>query len=69
MEITREQFESTAVELKVARRLAAEDISVGDEVAVSEVSYQYPSFLWTGADTMMFPPDRGGLGGWATLTG
>ncbi len=40
----------------VASCLSAEDIRVGDYLALLTVTYEYPSFLWCGIDTMVLPP-------------
>ena len=47
---------STSHESCVARRLHPEDIEVGHRVAISELSYQYPTFLWCGADFSTHSP-------------
>ena len=58
MSIANKQSDLGPAELKVARTLPSEDISVGDDVAISEIAYQYPSFLWPDADTTMLPPHQ-----------
>lgn len=42
--------------LKVSTKVHPEELSVGDAVVVSEVTYQYPSFLWCGVDPVTLPP-------------
>lgn len=44
--------------LTTVRRLPPEDIRVGDDVALYEITYQVPSFLWCGADPVTLPTDR-----------
>ncbi len=51
-------FETTGAPCRVARRLPAEDIAAGDDVAASRVAYQFPSFCWCPADTSVFPPEQ-----------
>jgi hypothetical protein len=58
MTIIDEQFETTTATLKCAKKLPAEDIAVGDFVALGEIGCQLPSFFWCGADTTMWPPDQ-----------
>lgn len=58
MTIAENQSETSALELKVAKRLHPEDICVGDDIALSEVAYQYLSFHWCGADATILPPER-----------
>ena len=57
MTSARKQSETTNSKITVARKLHPEDISVGDDVALSEVSYQFPSFFWCGADHAILPPE------------
>lgn len=52
------QSNGRASERTAARKLHPEDICVGDDVALSEVVFQYPSYMWCGADTTMLPPDQ-----------
>ena len=42
--------------LKVSRKLHPEDIAIGDNVAVSEVAYQYAPYMWFGVDSSVLPP-------------
>lgn len=50
------QTELEDSQLKVSRRLHPEDIAIGDDVAVSEIAYQYASFMWFGVDSSILPP-------------
>lgn len=43
-------------QLKVSKKLHPEDIAIGDDVAISEVAYQYASFHWFGVDSTVLPP-------------
>ena len=45
-------------ETVVVRKLHGEDIAVGDYVALSQVTWQIPSFCWCPADTTMLPPEQ-----------
>ena len=47
-----------AAPLSVVRRLPPEDIRVGDDVALYEITCQVPSFMWCGADPITLPVDR-----------
>ena len=50
-----ESLESAAVnsQLSVSKKIHPEDIRVGDDVAISEVLYQYPSYPWQGGVTTL----------------
>lgn len=50
------QSESQESQLKVSRKLHPEDIAIGDNVAVSEVAFQYAPFLWFAVDSSVLPP-------------
>ena len=50
------QAELEESQLKVSRKLHPEDIAIGDNVAISEVAYQYASFMWFGVDSSVLPP-------------
>jgi len=41
----------------LAKSLAAEDIQLGDVVAVLDVIYEYPSFLWSSESHMLAPEE------------
>ena len=45
-------------QLSASRRVHPEELAVGDYVALKAVSYEYPSFLWCGADPVTLPPDQ-----------
>lgn len=47
---TSQQLEVNASPNSSAKRLHPEDISVGDSLAVAQISYQYPSFMWCGTE-------------------
>ena len=44
-------------ESELARSLAAEDIRRGDVVAVLDVVYEFPSFLWNGESQILAPEE------------
>jgi len=44
--------------LKSARRIHPEDLVVGDDIAITEVSYQYGTFAWCALDTFKYPADE-----------
>lgn len=50
------QSELAESQLKVSKKLHPEDIAIGDNVAVSEVAFQYASFMWFGVDSTVLPP-------------
>ena len=52
------QTETLNSELKFARILHPEDISEGDDVALSRISYQFPTFLWCSADLAFASRDQ-----------
>lgn len=43
--------------LTVARTVYPEDLSVGDNVVVAEVTYEVGTFAWCGADLTVRPPE------------
>ena len=43
---------------KLAKSLPADDIRLDDYVAQLRIIYQYPSYLWNGADTTTLPPNQ-----------
>lgn len=47
---------SESGELRFARPIHPEDLSVGDAVLVSEIQLEYPTFLWVSADAATLPP-------------
>ena len=53
-----DQPEQLTSELKCARILHPEDIAAGDDVALAKISYQFPSFLWCGADLSFLSRDH-----------
>lgn len=44
--------------LKAARRIHPEDLAVGDDVVVSEATYEFATFLWCGLDSFKYPADE-----------
>lgn len=58
MTAVKEKNKTLGESLNAARRLAPEDVRVGDDVAIVEITYQVPSFLWCGADAVTMPPER-----------
>jgi hypothetical protein len=42
---------------ELAESLAAEDIRCGDVIAILDVIYEFPSFLWPG-ESYVLPPDE-----------
>ena len=44
--------------LQSARRIHPEDLVVGDDIAITEVSYQYGTFAWCALDTFKYPADE-----------
>lgn len=53
-----EQFETVTEISGAARQLHPEDISVGDDVAVSASIREYPSFWWCGSDSIVHPREQ-----------
>jgi hypothetical protein len=47
----------TSCNTDLAKCLAAEDLRCGDMVAVLDISYEYPSFLWD-VDSHVLSPDE-----------
>ena len=45
-------------ELQSARRIHPEDLVVGDDIALTEVSHQYGTFAWYSLDTFKYPADE-----------
>ena len=48
-------IENIRQDCELAKTLAAEDIRRGDVVAILDMIYEYPSFLWS-TDCSMLPP-------------
>ena len=44
--------------LQSARRIHPEDLMIGDDIAITEVSYQYGTFAWCALDTFKYPADE-----------
>ena len=49
---------TTSDETIVARSLAAEDLRCGDFVSILHEIVEWPSFLWSGCDSLLLPPDQ-----------
>ena len=47
-----------ATPLEAARKLHAEDIRVGDYVAICDVTYEFASFFWNGIDSFDTTKDQ-----------
>ena len=56
--ITRDKSELESNGLQVARRLHPEDLKVGDDIVITEVSHQYGTFAWCGLNSFEFPADE-----------
>ena len=56
--IARETTELKSDGLNVARRLHPEDLKVGDDIVITEVSHQFGTFVWCGLDSFQFPADE-----------
>ena len=50
--------ESRSADLKVSRLVHPEDLVVGDNVAIFEVSYQLGTYHWFSIDTFAYPPEK-----------
>jgi hypothetical protein len=49
---------TTSDETIVARSLAAEDLRCGDFVSILHEIVEWPSFMWSGCDSLLLPPDQ-----------
>ena len=56
--ITRDKTELKPDGLQVARRLHPEDLKVGDDIVITEVSHQFGTFGWCGLDSFQYPADE-----------
>ena len=48
---------STTSSLSVSKKIHPEDIRLGDDVMISEVMYQYPSYPWNSCSITLRPED------------
>lgn len=54
--------------LNIAKLLPPEDVRAGDYVALLQVTYEFPSFFWSG-DACTLPPDEPVRIGWTPACG
>lgn len=56
--IAKNKTQPTHPGLQAARQIHPEDLVVGDDIAITEVSYQYGTFAWCALDSFKYPADE-----------
>lgn len=56
MSTSHPKSDSRTAELPASQKLHPEDLALGDDVVISEVCYQYPSYCWSTVDRTVLPP-------------